>query len=149
MEEQKEIVKQFRQQQEKYAYYIIALCAAAIGFSVTKTSGQPLRWVQIPLGLAVFSWALSMYSGLKFLSYVISSLYTNNEYFEILKGNDPKVGNHPERINAAASGIMQAMEINSNRANSYAVWQNRLFYFGMMTFIIWHVLEMYVKTKAA
>lgn len=146
MEEQNELIKQFRQQQEKYAYYIIALCVAAIGFSVTKTSGEALKWIQLPLGSAVLSWGLSIYCGLRFLNYVISNLYTNNVYLEILKGRHPDVGDHPEKIKAAASGITQAMEINSNRASKYATWQDRLFYCGIISFILWHVLEMYVKT---
>ena len=56
MEEQKEIQKQFRQQQEKYVYYVIALCVAVIAFSIHKTTGKSLAWSQIPLAIAVLFW---------------------------------------------------------------------------------------------
>ena len=36
---QLEIQKQFRQEQEKFVYYIIALSVSAIGFTVFKTTG--------------------------------------------------------------------------------------------------------------
>ncbi len=146
MDEQNEVIKQFRQQQEKFTYYIVGLSVAAIGFSIIKTNGLPLSWTQIPLGLAVLSWAISIYCGLTFLKYVISNLYANKAYFDIVSGQDPKVGNHPELIKAAVSGITQAMQSNSDKAEKLAKWQDRLFYCGIVFFLVWHVLEMYLKT---
>jgi len=49
MDQQNDLQKQFRDKQEKYVYYLIALCVASIGFSITKTSGESLKWIQIPL----------------------------------------------------------------------------------------------------
>jgi hypothetical protein len=46
MEQQIELFRAFRQQQEKYVYYIIALCVTAIGFSVYKTNGLALKYTQ-------------------------------------------------------------------------------------------------------
>lgn len=43
MEGQQEIQKQFRQQQEKYMYYLVALCVASIGLTVQYV---PLRHVE-------------------------------------------------------------------------------------------------------
>ncbi len=146
MEEQKEIQKQFRNQQEKFAYYIIGMSVTAIGFSVYKTTGKGLDCVQIPLALSVLCWGVSVFCGLKFLKYVISTLYANNAYFEIQKGNYPDVGNHPQKIEAATEGIKQAMSSNSDVASKYSKWQERLFYIGIVLFIIWHVLEMYKTT---
>lgn len=146
MEEQSELLKQFRQQQEKYVYYIIALCVTGIGFSVVKTTGLPLKWTQIPLASAVLSWGLSIHCGLKFMRYTISTLYANKTYLDILQGKHPKAGNHPQLIQAAAEGVIQAMEFNSDRAMKLSQWQNRLFYFGIILFIAWHVIEMYYTT---
>lgn len=145
-DEHSEIQKQFRQQQEKYVYYVIALCVTAIGFSVYKTSGVALKLIQIPLALAVVAWGLSIFCGLRFLQYVISSLYANHIYFDIMEGRHPKAGTHPELIKAAATGITEAIEINSNRANRLAKWQNKFFYIGIISFIAWHVIEMYTIT---
>tara|TARA_R110002049_G_scaffold308432_1_gene512449 strand:+ start:1542 stop:1988 length:447 start_codon:yes stop_codon:yes gene_type:complete len=143
MEEQKEIQRQFRQQQEKFVYYMIALSVTAIGFSVYKTTGLQLKWTQMPLGLAILCWGLSVFCGLRFLKYVISTLYANNTYFDIIQGRVSEIGTHPQKIEAVTSGVKQAMEINSNRASSYSKWQERLLYSGMILFLVWHISEMY------
>lgn len=142
-EVQIEIQKQFIQQQEKLVYYIIALSVSAIGFAIYQTTGQRLKVIQIPIGLAVICWSISIYCGLKFLKYVISNLYANNEYFEIKKGNNNEIGNHPDAIKAAVKGYKAAMAINQNRMKNYFKYQSLLFYVGIILFIIWHLLEMY------
>jgi hypothetical protein len=146
-ENQKEIQRQFRQQQEKYVYYVLALSVSAIAFAIYKTSGLPLKWSQVPLALSVISWGISIFCGLRFIKYVISTLYANNTYFDILAGRHPDLGNDPEKISAGVKGITQAMESNGEKAQKYFSWQGRLFYFGIILFIIWHVLEMCVTSK--
>lgn len=147
MEEQREIRNQFRQQQEKFVYYLIALSVSAIGFSVYKTTGQQLKWTQLPLGISVLCWGLSVFCGLRFLKYVISTLYANNDYFVIIQGKNPEIGNHQQKIEAATSGIKEAMNSNSTKANSYFKWQERLFYLGIILFLVWHIIEMYKLTE--
>lgn len=146
-ENQKEVQRQFRQQQEKYVYYIIAISVSAIGFAIYKTSGQPLKLSQIPLGLSIISWGLSIFCGLRFIKYIISTLYANNAYFDVLAGRHPKLGNHPEKIAAGVEGIKKAIEMNSETASNYSKWQERFFYSGIIFFITWHVIEMYLINK--
>ena len=143
-ENQKEIQRQFRQQQEKYVYYILALTVSAIGFAIYKTSGLPLKWSQVPLGLSAISWGISIFCGLMFIKYVISNLYSNNTYFDIIAGRHPDLGNNPVKIEAGVEGIMQAMTSNADTASNYFKWQGRLFYAGIVLFILWHVTEMYL-----
>lgn len=147
MEEQREIRNQFRQQQEKFVYYLIALSVSAIGFSVYKTTGQQLKWIQLPLGISILSWGFSIFCGLRFLKYLISTLYANNDYFVIIQGKNPEIGNHQQKIEAATSGIKEAMNSNSTKANSYFKWQERLFYLGIILFLVWHIIEMYKLTE--
>jgi hypothetical protein len=135
MEENKrEVRSQFWQQQEKYVYYIIAISVSAIGFAIYKTSGQPLKLSQIPLGLAIISWGLSAFCGLRFLKYVISNLYANSAYLN-------------EKNADKAKGIRKAMDLNSETASKYSNWQERLFYSGIILFIVWHIFEMYLINK--
>jgi hypothetical protein len=146
MDQQIEIEKQFRQQQEKLVYYIIGLSVAAIGFSVHKTSGQFLKLSQIPLGLSVLCWGLSIFLGFKFMKCVISSLFSNHVYLTVIRGLHPEIGNHPQKIDIASSGIIQALKNNSSISSSLLKWQEILFYMGILLFIVWHVLEMYMIT---
>jgi hypothetical protein len=90
---------------------------------------------------------VSIFCGLKFIKFVISNLYANNSYFDILAGRHPELGKDPGKIGAGVEGIMQAMESNGNAANKYFIWQGRLFYSGIILFILWHVLEMYLTSK--
>lgn len=147
MEQQIELHRLFRQQQEKYVYYIIALCVTAIGFSVYKTTGQELKWTQLPLAISVGCWGLSIFCGLRFLKYILSSIYVNTGYLNILQGIEPGVGTHPEKMKIAASIVKQTMESISEISNNLSKWQERLFYSGIILFIVWHVLEMYTLTQ--
>ncbi len=145
MEEQKEIQKQFRQQQEKYVYYLIALCVAAIAFAIHQTTDKHLSYSQIPLATAVLNWGISIYSGLKFTSSSIDFLYTNNEYFEILQGRNEITGNNPYKIQVGKETFEKIMKDKIHNVQKFGNWQNRCFYIGSIAFIVWHVIEMYVS----
>lgn len=149
MEEQREIQKQFRQQQEKFVYYLIALSVTSIGFSVYKTIDQPLKLIQIPLGISIISWGISIFCGFNFLKYLISTLYSNNEYFNIVQGRNEEIGNNQQLINAASKGVKSAMESNVKKASCFFNWQQYLFYLGVISFILWHLLEMYKITMTS
>jgi hypothetical protein len=139
---QKELRLQFRQQQEKFVYYIIALSVSAIAFSIYRTNGEHLKFTQIPLALAVLSWGISIYCGISFLKYSISILYNNNTYYEIKfdQTENPELKNI--KLEAMKEGILESVETSSR----YFKWQGRLFYSGMILFIVWHITEMYFNS---
>jgi threonine/homoserine/homoserine lactone efflux protein len=94
MSDRKEIQQQFRQQQEKYVYYVLALSVASIAFTIHQTTGLGLHFSQIPAAIAVLSWAGSIYCGLLFMRFVISTLYANDKYLAIIEGDDPETRNN-------------------------------------------------------
>ena len=147
-ENQRELQRQFREQQEKYVYYVLALSVSAIGFAIYKSSDVPLKWSQIPLGLSVISWGLSVFCGLRFLQYVLSSLYANNAYLDTVEGRNPAVGDEPKRVEAEAKTLLQAIDSNGTSANRFFHGQWRLFFIGIGLFIVWHVWEMFELTVA-
>ena len=146
---QKEIQRQFRQSQEKYVYYILALTVSSIGFAIYKTNGIPLKCSQIPLGIAVLLWSISIFCGLSFLKYTISILYANNTYYDILQGRYPEIGNVEWKQEAAIEGAKNAIEINKRRAKKYFNCQGYLFYIGILLFVLWHILEMFLLSNLA
>lgn len=141
------IQQEFREKQEKYVYYLIAISVSAIGFSVYNTQKHELNTSLIPLAFAVTSWSVSIFFGLKFLKYVISILYANSGYFDIIEGRHPDLGNNPELIKAGLKGYKEALEINCKRMGRYFAWQGYLFYLGIVMFLIWHIFEMYLRTS--
>ena len=139
------IQQEFREKQEKYIYYLIALSVSAIGFSIYKTENKTLTYSQIPL--AVIFWSISIFCGLKFLKYIISNLYANNDYYEIIKGRHPNTGKNPELMQIGVEAFQEAMKINSKSMKRYFKFQGYLFYSGIILFILWHITEMYLKTE--
>lgn len=135
-----EVYKQHRTAQDKYTYFLLAVAAAAIAFSVQRTTGSALEWSMIPLGLAVLCWGASFYCGCVQLKYVISTLFANFTLLEIERGTHPDVPKHPDYIQAASDGIRDAIESNSHKSGRFANAQFRLLIFGAVLFIAWHVL---------
>lgn len=141
-----DLIKQYREQQYKYAYYIVALCVAAIGFVTTQTLGKPLKLIQIPVGIAVVSWCTSIFLGLNYIKYQISGLYTNVQYLRIPEGTNREIGNNPHLYKFSMEVLENIIEKNSTKASKLGDWQDRCFYIGIIFFIIWHVLEMVEKS---
>ncbi len=146
MDIQADLIKQFRDQQQKYAYYIIALCVAGIGFAVQKTIGLPLKQTQILLGCSVLFWGISIYCGLQFLGVQIAALYKNIELINIREGRSQISGSNFESIKIGIKTITKIIEGDGNKTMRLAKWQNRLFYLGIICFIGWRIWEMYLTT---
>ncbi len=72
---------------------------------------------------------------------------TNYEYLKIQDGLHPKLGNNPMAIKAASEGIKIAMEKNSDKIGSLGSWQFRFLILGGIFYVIWHLLEMAMRTK--
>jgi hypothetical protein len=143
-----EVYRALRESQSKYAYFLLAAAGAAIALAVNQTHGSALAWSQVPLGLAVLCWGASFYCGCRHLAYVSSTLYANAALLEIRAGDHPVVGTHPGMIAAASEGVLSAIEHNSNRGVRFATFQFWLLVSGGVLYVVWHVLEMYLRTVA-
>ena len=62
----------------KYTFYLLAVDGAAVGFALTQTQGVVLAWSQMPLGLAMVSWSMSFWFGLRQLNSVLATLAFNS-----------------------------------------------------------------------
>ena len=104
-----------------------------------------MKLTQIPLGIAVFSWIASVFYGLKFLEKRLNILYKNNVYFDLLQGRDDIAGSHPEKIEIGGKVMKEIMQKEVVRASIYFNWQKWFSFLGFISFIIWHILEMYTN----
>ena len=143
---QKQIHSQLRTMQDKYTYFLLAVAASAIALSVQITKNATFSLDLIPLGLAVLAWAGSFYTGCIYIQYVQSNLVANSRYLKIQSGTDNEVGSNPMLIRAASEGVMDAMEKNSDRATSLSAWQFKLLILGGIFYIVWYILEMFMRT---
>jgi len=140
----REVYRALREIQDRHTYFLLAAVGAALGLAVSQTQGKAIAWSQLPLGLAALNWGLSFFCGCRHLAYVGSTIYGNADLLQIQAGVHPRVGQHPQMIAAAESGVRSALETNASRANRYGHWQFRLFVAGALFYIAWHVLGMYL-----
>lgn len=143
-----EFHRQHRTGQDKYTYFLLAVTASAIAFAVQKTDGLKITWSLIPLGLAVLLWGLSFYFGIKNLIWVQTAIFANYSLLQLQKGVHPEQPDHPQLLEAAIRGVTSALESNAKSAQFYGIWQFRLLIGGGILFIVWHILEMVLRTYA-
>ena len=143
---QHEVFRHLREAQNRYTYFMLGAAGAALAFAVTQTQGETMKWSLSPLGVAVLCWGLSFFCGARQLAYVGSTLYANLALLQVEAGLHPVAGEHPQMIQAASAGIRSAIDENSERAGKYGVWQFRLLAFGALLYVVWHVLEMWLRT---
>lgn len=144
----REVYKALREGQNKYTYFLLAAAGAAIVLAVNKTQNMTLGWSLILLALAVASWGTSFFLGCLNVEYVNSTLYANAELLKVENGIHPEIGNHQQMMAAASQGIRQAIKSNSDKANSLGHWQFYLLITGAVFYILWHVLEMYLRNNS-
>lgn len=141
-----EISRQLHSAQDKYTYFLLAFVAAAIAYAMKLTTGSVLSYSMIPLGFAILCWGISFLFGCRMLNYSHSNLYANGEALEIQRGNNPQIGKHPQKIEAACEGIRQAFESNNEKISFYGKWQFRFLIIGSLLFLSWHIIEMIIRT---
>lgn len=146
-EHELELYRQLRTGQDKYVYFILAAVGACLAFSLNQTKNAELSFYQIPLGLAVSSWGLSFLFGCLKLKYTNATLYANITMLKIKSGSHPEVGSNSKLMEAALSGINQALTFNVNRANLYGKLQFSFFTLGVVFYILWHVIEMWLRSN--
>ena len=143
---QEEIYKQFRTHQDKYAYFILAVSASAIAFSVQKTDNLLLEWSLLPLGLAVICWGYSFFCGCQFLRYIGSTLFANFELLKVQQGQHKELCKTPQHMQAASEGIKDGIKHNSKKTKTLGINQFRFLIAGAIFFITWHITEMIIRS---
>lgn len=151
MSEQKiiELHKQQSESQSKYTYFLLAVAASALAFSVQKTTGQKLSWSMLPLGIADLCWGLSFFLGCKYVSWDQATKYCNFSMLQLQSGTHPGQPTDPQRLAAAIAGLRDATGSNLTIAQRCSFWQFRLLVYGAVLFLLWHVIEMYLLTIKA
>jgi hypothetical protein len=136
------IQKQHKERQEKFVYYLIALCVAAIGFSVTQTVNQQLNYFHVLLGVSFACWATSIFCGFQFIQLMLLGSQANNHYFNTLAGHVEGIKPSPANDKIAADVLREKSDKYSTRSQRNFMWQQYLFYLGLGSFIAWHIIQM-------
>ena len=142
----REIYRNLQKSQDKYIYFILAATIASIGFTITQTQNIIFSRSLIPLGISILCWGFSFFFGCRNREYYNSILYANFDLLNIQLGNHSVTDSHPQKIQAASEGIMQAIQKNSDKANRLAHLQMATFILGALFYLVWHILEIYLRT---
>jgi hypothetical protein len=140
--------RQHREGQDKYTYFLLAVTASAVAFSVQKTEAAVITWSLIPMALAIISWGISFYFGCKNLIFVQIAISANYTILQLDAGVHP--GQPPQGVwlEAARRGTNEALTSNIQNAMYYATWQFRLLIAGAGLFLIWHIAGIIIRTSA-
>src|SRR5690606_12537380 len=134
-----ETIKQYREKQEKYIYYLIALDVSSIAFSIYTTKDSSLNIIQIPLAIAVFFWGLSIFYGLRFIRVSLSSLFTEYLYMETKEDNRFTALNTEYKKN-----LIDAFRNRNDKDNKLGIRFEKImsysFYIGILLYITFHIL---------
>ena len=140
-----EVYRALREGQDKYTYFLLAASGASIAFAITQTQGLKISMSQIPLAIAVIAWGLSFYCGCRKIAQVSSMTYANTELIRVSKGEHPDAGTHPQVIQAAREGILEAIEKGQKKVGRFSYWQFTFLVSGAVFYIAWHIFEMYLR----
>ena len=143
-----EMHKQHRTGQDKYTYFLLAVAASGIAFSVEKTTGLKLSWSMLPLGAAVILWAISFYCGCKILYWVQTSISANYMLLQLQKGVHSNQPDDSQKLETAISGCSSLLDSSAKKAAFYDQWQFRLLITGAVLFVAWRIVEMIIRTCA-
>jgi hypothetical protein len=142
-----ETYRQLRTSQDKYVYFMLAAAASAIAYALNRAQDRILTLPLLPWGISILFWGLSFYFGCKHIAYVNSTIYANVALLKVQNGSDPEIGSHPQYIAAASEGIKMAIEGNVKKANHLGKSQFVFFIIGVLAYIIWQILEMYIRSQ--
>lgn len=142
MDLREEYIKEFRQGQEKYIYYLLAIPIAAIGFSVNITMDRKLVVIDSILALAILFWLISVLYGLLTIKKLVSSIAANIDIIDIRSGIHPLIGTHTQKIQVGVEAMMEVFDRMSNESGNYMKIQRITLYIGAVLFIVWRVLDM-------
>jgi len=130
----------------KYTYFLLTAAGAGIALSVNQTRGAALAWSQIPLAIAVVCWGASFFCGVLHLEYVNASNYDNLELLRVQAGGHPMAGTHPQKIEIGLNVLIEELEKKGSKAAAFGRSQFFLIIAGAVSYVVWHVLEMYLRT---
>lgn len=143
-ENELEIYRQSRQQQDKYTYFLLAAAGACIAFALNQTKGQALQPSHWPLGFAVLSWGASFFMGCRRLHAFEAVLHLNHQLIRVQKGTHELL-EHRAEIPIAAEAFRKRLDAANDHVGSRARWQFRLLIVGAVAYIGWHTWEMYLR----
>jgi hypothetical protein len=142
MDIREEYIKEYRERQEKYVYYILAIPIAAIGFSVNITMDRKWSQIDFVLATAIFLWLISVLYGILTIQRLVGSIASNIDIIDIRSGIHPLTGNHPQKIQVGLETMQNELIKLSSKSGRFMNLQKMSLYLGVIMFLLWRLLDM-------
>lgn len=143
---QKEVHNQLKSSTEKFAYYIIALCVSCLGFAIYQTEDHVLDYSKIILLLAVLTWSISIYFGIKYIKNQQYGLYLSYILYENQRNKFELSKDNIDKIKYVNDEFKEEIRITGKKTKRQHKHQLNSFFIGAFFYIIWHIFEMYNNT---
>jgi hypothetical protein len=139
----------FNSEQSKYIYFLLVASISSIAFWINKTSNMHLKLIDLKLNeyllfSSVVFWILSIIFGLTNRKYILSIAYSNMDALLYLNGEHPKSYKSPYVNIEADKTIMDIIKKSSKKAERYFKMQFVFFCIGVITFSIWHIINIFI-----
>jgi len=144
-----EVYKQHSVSKDKYVYFLLAIVASAIAFSVNKTTNVKLNILDLPLLFAVSFWGLSFYFGCKYIHWAQAAMHSNYSLLQLKSGEHPDQPTNEASIQGALFGLTKALASN---AKNTGVAINKQFTYAVLggtLFLIWHAIKIYMFSTSS
>jgi hypothetical protein len=140
--------------EEKYAYYLLAIAAAAVAYAMERTTNVTIHWTDSLLGLAVLCWALSFWAGCRNRQHRLSTDARNFGTALMQRMGEAELasgvaGPQTEHVRQLIDQFVATEHAASNKTAREALscygWQFRLLVLGGVFFMIWHIAGMFLR----
>jgi hypothetical protein len=136
-----QIISAHRDAQFKYTYYFLTAAGAAIAFAINQTQAAVLSWSKLPLAVAVSCWGVSFVFGAYHLLELRSLLTKNIEFLKTEGDEAFQLLPNPVLFDMLSTDL----KMRSKHMATSAHWQEGLLAAGFIAYVLWHILEMYLR----
>lgn len=134
---------QLRAGQMRYPYFLLAVAASAIAFSVSQTEGAAASLWHVPLAAAIVCWLMSFFFGCRHLWYTNWALTKNVVMLQVESGMFPgSQGLSNDHRKEIVGKLRKEVNEKSNVAGKFVEWQFWLLVCGAILFLGWHTSGM-------
>jgi hypothetical protein len=140
-------IKTARDSQLKFAYYVIGLAVASIGYSVNQTLGKTLVLSQIPLGLSIFLFFACIALGFGYIRTLNASMQMDIKFFQDENAIDATESDEDEKYQLKMVVYKERLQAGSEMSKANAnrfKYQQQCFLWAILFFTAWRILEMYL-----
>lgn len=138
-----EVQKVVSDMRAKYVYFLLAAVGASIGFAVTQSKDVRFDAWALPLGVAIVLWALSFICGCAYLN---NSTRLFMQSFQLMSLGGSSIF---DQSNRRADKMRELRDVGlkiTSKADVLYGFQFICFVGGAVSFILWHVLAIWLRT---